>query len=216
MSYIAERRQEEKERRRGEILEAAEAVAGEVGWDATTMDEVARRARLSRALLYVYFQDKTDLLYGIAARAVAVLKQRFDEGVARHVRGLKQMQEIGRAYVAYSREFPMYFEVLSRCELLPSPSDADPDSNAGACARAGEAVLALMVGTLERGMRDGSIRGDLGPPHAVALVLKGFMHGVIQMTQTQTGMLARSGVDHQTLLAEALTLATRALSAPPR
>jgi len=53
MSYIAERRQEEKERRRAEILDAAEAVCAEVGWDAMTMDQVARKARLSRALLYV-------------------------------------------------------------------------------------------------------------------------------------------------------------------
>ena len=45
MSYIAERRQEEKERRRAEIIDAAEAVAATVGWDAMTMDRVARKAR---------------------------------------------------------------------------------------------------------------------------------------------------------------------------
>ena len=214
MSYIAERRQEEKERRRAEILDAAESVASQVGWEATTMDEVARRARLSRALLYVYFQDKTDLLYGIAARGLSVLKQRFDEGIARHDRGLEQMQAIGRAYVAYSQEFPVYFEVLSRCELLPTQPEPLTDSNAGACSRAGEGVLQLMVGALERGMRDGSIRSDLGPAAAVALVLKGFMHGVIQMTTTQGNLLLRSGVEQRTLLNEALTLATRALAAP--
>ena len=48
MSYIAERRLEEKERRRTEIIDAAEAVAATVGWDAMTMDQVARKARLSR------------------------------------------------------------------------------------------------------------------------------------------------------------------------
>jgi AcrR family transcriptional regulator len=53
MSYIAERRLEEKERRRAEIVDAAEAAGREVGLDALTMDDVARRARLSRALLYV-------------------------------------------------------------------------------------------------------------------------------------------------------------------
>jgi AcrR family transcriptional regulator len=56
MSYIAERRQEEKERRRGEIIDAAEAVAATVGWDAMTMYLVARMARLSGALFYVYFK----------------------------------------------------------------------------------------------------------------------------------------------------------------
>ena len=66
MSYIAERRLEEKERRRAEIVDAAEAAGRDVGLDALTMDDVARRARLSRALLYVYFQDRSDLMFGLA------------------------------------------------------------------------------------------------------------------------------------------------------
>ena len=61
MSYLAERRLEEKERRRLEILEAAVEVAGVVGFEAMTMEQVARKARLSRALVYVYFKDKHDL-----------------------------------------------------------------------------------------------------------------------------------------------------------
>jgi len=56
MSYLTARRQEEKDRRRAEIVDAAEALYAETGWDAITMDQVARRARLSRALLYVYFK----------------------------------------------------------------------------------------------------------------------------------------------------------------
>ena len=72
MNYIAERRQEEKERRRTEILDAAEQVTGSLGWDELTMDQVARRARLSRALLYVYFKDKTDLMYALCERSMQV------------------------------------------------------------------------------------------------------------------------------------------------
>ena len=79
MSYIAERRLEEKERRRAEIVDAAEAAGREVGLDALTMDDVARRARLSRALLYVYFQDRSDLMFGLAERAMGQLHARFVE-----------------------------------------------------------------------------------------------------------------------------------------
>ena len=68
MSYIAERRVEEKERRRTEILAAAERLYSDKGWEAVTMDQVARSARLSRALLYLYFGDKEELLFGISER----------------------------------------------------------------------------------------------------------------------------------------------------
>ena len=68
MSDLAQRREEEKERRRSDIIDAAEALYADKGWDAVTMDMVARSARLSRALLYVYFTDRNDLHLGIVAR----------------------------------------------------------------------------------------------------------------------------------------------------
>src|SRR5512137_1659590 len=78
MSYISERRQEEKDRRRSEIVDAAEALYAEMGWDAITMDQVARRARLSRALLYVYFRDKADLHLALVERALDALRESFE------------------------------------------------------------------------------------------------------------------------------------------
>ena len=80
MNDLVDRRNEEKERRRAEILDAAEVVAASEGWDDMTMDQVARRARLSRALLYVYFTDKTDLLFGVGERAMSILMQRCTDG----------------------------------------------------------------------------------------------------------------------------------------
>jgi AcrR family transcriptional regulator len=96
MSYIAERRQEEKERRSDEIVEAAVELYRELGWDAVTMDSVARRARLSRALVYVYFKDKQDLHFAIAARALEVLRQRFTEATARARTGIDKVAHTWR------------------------------------------------------------------------------------------------------------------------
>ena len=109
MSYIAERRQEEKERRRAEILDAAEAVCAVVGWDDMTMDQVARKARLSRALLYVYFKDKQDLLFGLCERALGMLEAALHGSVARQKRGLDQMAgdrpRLRRVFAGISRVF---------------------------------------------------------------------------------------------------------------
>src|SRR5678816_3577428 len=98
MSYIAERRLEEKERRRAEIVDAAEAAGREAGLDSLTMDDVARRARLSRALLYVYFQDRSDLMFGLAERAMSMLHARFVEAAERHRSGLEQVGAMAVSY----------------------------------------------------------------------------------------------------------------------
>lgn len=208
MSYIAERRQEERERRRAEILDAAEAVAAVVGWDDMTMDQVARKARLSRSLLYVYFKDKNDLLFGICERGLKALRQRFAEAVARHRVGLDQLEALGRAYVAFSQEFPVYFDVLARCELM-SPEDIHSGSNEEACMICGDAVYRLMVETIETGVRDGSIRADIGDPKVVATVLWGFTHGVIQLATNKANMLAHRGISNRELIESALRMARR-------
>ncbi len=212
MNYIAERRQEEKERRRAEILDAAEAVASVVGWDDMTMDQVARKARLSRALVYVYFQDKTDLMYGIAQRALVVLKQRFTEAVERNQRGINQVEAMGRAYLAFSQEFPLYFEIMARCELL-SPDGMDPATNEGICVICGDAVHDLIVGALNTGIRDGSIRPDVGEPEVIGVVLWGFMHGLIQVATKKANVLTHRGIQFNALLEQALVLATRSVAA---
>ncbi|HSY07286.1 MAG TPA: TetR/AcrR family transcriptional regulator [Steroidobacteraceae bacterium] len=212
MNDLAERRTEEKERRRTEILDAAEAVAASEGWDDMTMDQVARRARLSRALLYVYFTDKTDLLFGVGDRAMSILTQRCSEAAARHRRGITQLEAISRAYVEFSQEFPVYFGVLARCELRSSTA-ANPDSNEGECARKGDALQSMFVGTLENGMRDGSIRADAGQPAAVAIVLWGFLHGVIQLSASKANLVGRRGVSIRSLLDQGLILASRSVSA---
>jgi TetR/AcrR family transcriptional regulator len=211
MNYIAERRQEEKERRRVEIIDAAEAVAASVGWDAMTMDQVARKARLSRALLYVYFKDKTDLLFGLCERALATLTQRFTEAASRHKRGMDQLVGIGRAYIAFSQEFPVYFEVIARCELIsPEPQT---DTNEGAAMLKGDDCRNMMVAVIEAGMRDGSIRADAGDPKIVSTALWGFMHGVLQLASTKANHLAHDGIATRDLVEHALLMATRSVEA---
>jgi TetR/AcrR family transcriptional regulator len=211
MSYIAERRQEEKERRRAEIIDAAEAVAATVGWDAMTMDQVARKARLSRALLYVYFKDKTDLLFGLCERALATLTQRFEEAVGRQKRGLDQLVGIGRAYVAFAQEFPVYFEVMARCELLtPEPQS---DTNEGAAMSQGDACRGLMVKVIQVGIEDGSIRSDVGEPKIVSTALWGFMHGVLQLASTKANHLVHDGIATSDLVDHALLMAIRSVEA---
>jgi AcrR family transcriptional regulator len=214
MNYIAARRQEEKERRRADILDAAEVVAASVGWEQLTMDQVARNARLSRALLYVYFKDKVDLMFGICQRGLSMLRQRFEEAVQRNRRGLDQMVGIGRAYIAFSQEFPVYFDVMARCELL-STDITNMQANEEACLASGVGARAIMVRVLETGARDGSIRADAGDPKTVATVLWGFTHGIIQLASTKAKLLAHDGLDSRQLMDQAMVMATRTIAASP-
>jgi AcrR family transcriptional regulator len=192
MSYIAERRSEEKERRRTEIVDAAERLYAEKGWDGVTMDQVAKSARLSRALVYVYFRDRDELMFAISERAMQVLRERFTEAAGRHARGLDQVHAIGRAYMAYAHEFPHYFDACSRFQAHSVAPE--PGSNENACAQAGEAAIAVVVQAIVTGIADGSIRADVGPPIKVAVSMWAFTHGIIQLAISKGAELARLGI----------------------
>jgi TetR/AcrR family transcriptional regulator len=171
MSYIAERRGEEKERRRAEILDAAEALYAKTGWDALTVDQVARSARLSRALVYVYFRDKEELLFAIGERAMALLRERFTEAAAGHALGLDKVEAIGRAYMGYAYEFPHYFDFCTRFQAHSVA--IDPGSHEDACRIAGDDVKGVVVRAIEAGIADGSIRPDIGEPVMFAMTPAG-------------------------------------------
>ena len=210
MNYIVERRQEEKERRRAEIVDAAEAAGRDVGLDALTMDDVARRARLSRALLYVYFQDRSDLMFGLAERAMGMLHVRFAEAAERNHTGLEQVSAMGRAYVAFSQEFPTLFDALARCELeSPDPAQCSPSEQA--CLAGGDKLQRQLVTSIETGVRDGSIRSDISSPMLMSVTLWGFMHGIIQLTTTKVQALAHHGVSARALIDHAISMITRDL-----
>lgn len=211
MNDLAERRQEEKERRRAEFIDAAEAVAAEVGIDAMTMDEVARKARLSRALLYVYFQDKADLLFAICERGLADLYTRFEAAAQAPASGREQIGAIGRAFVAFSREQPVHYEALAKF-AMHSPAGLEGDSNERACLAVGDRVHELLDACIERGMHDGSIRASAGPAGLIGLTLWGYMLGIIQLATTKSAVIEHRGASVEGLIDQALQLASDALA----
>jgi AcrR family transcriptional regulator len=192
MSYLAERREEEKERRRAEILQAAEALYAEKGWDAVTLELVARTARLSRALVYVYFRDKGEILFAIGERALGLLRDRFVAAAASEQLGLDKLQAIGQAYMTYANEFPHYFDFCSRFHAHSVA--IDPGSHEGGCQTAGDAAIGEVIRAVEVGKRDGSIRADVGESVLLATSLWAFTHGVIQLAMAKGDDLARFGL----------------------
>jgi len=55
----------DKEERRRSLLVAAKAAFTERGFAAATVEDMARRAGVSKGLLYAYFADKEDLLFSV-------------------------------------------------------------------------------------------------------------------------------------------------------
>ncbi len=209
-SSLAQRRIEEKEQRREAIIDAAERVFERTSFDVATMEHVARAARVSRALLYLYFRNKAELNLAICERALKLLRERFLVATARHALGHDQILAIGRDYVAFAISHPGYFKALSRFEAH-AQSEITDGSIEHSVFDCGMAVHQVTVNCLENGMRDGTIRSDVDNPLLAAMSLWAFTHGTIQLAHTKHHFFERCGLRTAQFTEYAIELGLRGL-----
>ena len=208
MNPSANRRLEEKQKRRDDIVDAAERIFSKSDFDSVSMEQVAREARVSRALVYVYFQDKSDLYFAICVRALRILRERF-EALIDLSTGYDQVRAIGRAYITFAEELPGYFAALSRYEAHKPSAETSPMEHA--VIEAGKAVHTVTVRAIQNGIKDGTNRKDIPDAMLVALTLWGFIHGIIQVAQTKDAFIAEWGYSSQQLMENALHMGMRAI-----
>ena len=80
---MATLRERQRQRRRTEILDAAEALIGEKGFEDTSVDEIAQRSEVGVATVYNYFGTKSDLLHALLQRYIES-EAELGEGVLKH------------------------------------------------------------------------------------------------------------------------------------
>ncbi len=165
------RREREKQARYNTILDAAELVFSEKGYERTSMDDIARTASLSRALLYVYFKDKAAIQRGIMLRAGHSLFRRFEEARQTADNGLAQIRAMGESYYRFYLEEPDYFSALTKASTAMAEAD-ESQAEEMLCSKSD--LMELMVGAIELGLQDGTMNRDrITDPVQTALYLRG-------------------------------------------
>ena len=210
------RRAADKERRRDAILEAATTLFAARGLENVTFGDVAKATGLSRPLVYFYFPDREALFFEAVARSEQDLQSRFVRAVKPHLNGRDQIMAIGRAYVAYLRDRPSCFHLMSAYNARKKAEGTPDHPMEGQIEQLHTRTMGLLTDTLARGMKDGSMRKDLGDLLQVATCLWGFTLGIAQIIATKGDHLCEChGLDPAATLEKAFELLRRAI-APAR
>ncbi|MGC8120805.1 TetR/AcrR family transcriptional regulator [Marinobacter sp. VGCF2001] len=205
---LKSRREREKQARHEAILDAAERVFSEKGYERTSMDDIARTASLSRALLYVYFKDKAAIQRGIMLRAGQDLVSRFERALENTGTGLGKIRAMGEAYYRFYVEVPDYFTALTKASTAIADAEGDQARDM-LCSK--NELMMLMETAIRQGLEDGTISQErISSPARTALYLRGALHGVIMLCQAE---LSQSDeFPSETLIRHTMDMLTRSIS----
>ena len=127
---------------RNALLEAARALAHEVGPDSITLREVARRAGVSHTAAYHHFADKNDLLRALAVQAFYDLSAIQATRIAAGADLATTLEGLTVDYLAFATDRRAEFSFMWRRELCMP--DGEPDALKDAQLASQETVTAYL------------------------------------------------------------------------
>jgi len=182
------RRERERRVRRAEIIDAAEVVFLERGFESSSMDLVAHEAQFTKRTIYQYFASKEDLYMAVALKGLDQMFAYIKEAAARGKTGLEEVHLFGEALFGFSKANSQTFRLVNGRELLAlTKSPAAPTSHLDQLRTLRQAVSKDLAETLERGKADGSIRPDLDSRQVAVslfLLITGFFHRLSEAGDT--------------------------------
>ena len=107
------------------ILEVAQKVFARFGIQKSTMDEIAKKARMGKATLYYYFKSKEDIFSEVIKKESQILKQKLIEEIIKadtpqaqikayvHTR-MKHLKELSNYYTTLTDEYMEHYSFVEK------------------------------------------------------------------------------------------------------
>jgi AcrR family transcriptional regulator len=98
--------------RREEILQAAKELFLELGYEATTIRRIADRVGVSAPALYLYFQDKEQMMLALCDQTFAVLIESIAEIENTVTDPRERVRRFGEAYLKFGLAHPDEYKLI--------------------------------------------------------------------------------------------------------
>lgn len=120
---VKERRVREKETLRQEILDAARELFVREGYQHVSMRRIAERIEYSPTTIYLYFNDKSDLLHCLCEETFAKLLHTLEALGEGRADPLTRLKRGLRAYVDFGLKHPNHYKVAFLTDHHHEPGD---------------------------------------------------------------------------------------------
>jgi len=193
-----ERREREREQRKAQILDTARVLLLEKGLNATSINQIAKRAELSVGAIYFYYKSKEDLYAELQVEGLELLNQTIRQSVQEQSSPEESIRNIAIAYLKFSEEDKNYFDIINYFLASPEPIFS-PELKIQIDER-GKNNLTILTDIISKGIHDGLFKAV--DPRRQAIILWSTLHGMIQFKKLEKTILAKE--NHQSLYLEAV------------
>lgn len=107
------KREWNKTQHKAAIMDAAEKLFLQKGFDNTSIDDVAKAAGLTKRTLYQYFISKEDLFYAVALKAAQILTEAYEKEINRGKTALERIRFANNAFLQFYLDHQGLFKLLN-------------------------------------------------------------------------------------------------------
>lgn len=215
---IMERREREKKQRQHDIINAAEKLFFSKGYDDVSMKDIALEVELSKATLYLYFQNKESLYFAIVLRGTRILNSMIRNAVEDKNKGIKKVAAYRDAYNEFTLKYPEYIQIynyfqsgrfnLASKKIIKKEKEnnrtrSQQNSSIPYVSECAMEILKLrkerfsiLCNSIQKGIDDGTIREDLDPVE-VAVLLSAISKSLSNIPSDREKMLRNRGINHE-------------------
>ncbi|BBO70000.1 hypothetical protein DSCA_39300 [Desulfosarcina alkanivorans] len=208
----------EQEQRKQRLVEIAEAVFFENGFEGTTLPAIADAAGYNKRTLYLYFRDKRDIFLAVVLRGLEGLREALKRALEAEVPAGSGLRELAAAFFDFSIDHPEYLDLIMIYEsryFIYHDRDAstDPDSHLERCQQVSDDMARLVTAAIETGMTAGRLKSDL-TPRQLMLILWGQIFGVMKIFRMRRRHFeAAFGIGRRALFEHFVDMVERSLTA---
>ncbi len=174
---LQEGSQKRREQQKEEVSQAILTAAGDLflkqGYEKFSLRQVAEAIGYSPGTIYLYFDDKDDLLRTLAHRGFEAFSRSLESALVGVDDPLERIVALGRSYIRFGLENPAFYRLMfmERPDFFVRENDQ--------MAPNWEAAFALWSDALESAMASGKIRA--GDPLKTGDAIWSLLYGIVAL-----------------------------------
>ncbi|MDH4201157.1 MAG: TetR/AcrR family transcriptional regulator [Spirochaetia bacterium] len=209
------RKEREHDRKRTEILEAAEKLFFSQGYEKTTINEIASTAEFAKGTIYLYFSGKAEIYLAIINRSLDIAHTMLAKALDPGASGGDQVRAGFRGFMNFLDQYPEYFKMwlygsryVDEKLYLEHPLGHE-------CRQKEMGLMMLNMNAIMKGLADGSIQST-SPPPLIAMTFMVFNRGLHQfLLENGDKVLAMYGVNRDELINQMESVLCKGLGINP-